>query len=114
MANAEDAVASLCGDPDRILLCLEDNEPYEWLDCKLNNICSSWAINQGLVPLAIKCGDLGLPGLHCTLQYFIDCELASETLLETQIRVLLNKVERLYVTSHSTTLYPSNPVFQVT
>ena len=83
LANAGDAVASLCGDPEAILFCLEDDEPYVWLDHKLNNICSSWAINQGLVPLAMKCGDLGLLGLCCTLQYFIDHELASETLLET-------------------------------
>jgi len=78
-----------------ILFSLEDDEPYEWLDCKLNNICGSWAVNQGLVPLAIKCGDLSLPGLCSTLQFFIDHKLASEVLIETQLRILLNEAERM-------------------
>ena len=49
VAEAEDAVAALCGDPEAILLSLklEDEDPYEWLDRKLNNICGSWAGNQG-------------------------------------------------------------------
>ena len=62
MAEPEDAIAALCGDPEGILSTLEDEEPYEWLDKKLNNICGSWAVNHGYIPLAIKHGDLGL---HC-------------------------------------------------
>jgi len=85
VAKAEDAVAALCGDPEAILLSLklEDEDPYEWLNQKLNNICGSWAVNQGLVSLAIKCGNCGLLGLCHTLQFFIDHELASEAILKT-------------------------------
>src|SRR5258708_29935635 len=72
VAEPEDAIAALCGDPEGILSTLEDEEPYEWLDKKLNNICGSWAVNHGYIPLAIKHGDLGLLGLCHTLQFFID------------------------------------------
>ncbi len=95
VAKPEDAVAALCGNIEVILFSLEDDEPYEWLDHKLNNICGSWAVNQGLVPLAIKHGDLSLPGLCSTLQFFINRKLASEVLIETQLRILLNEVERM-------------------
>ena len=83
VAEPEDAMAALCGDPEVILSNLEDKEPDEWLDQKLNNICGTWAVNHGHVPLAIKCRNLGLPGLCHTLQFFIDCKLASEAILET-------------------------------
>ena len=81
MAKAKDTVAVLCSDPEAILSCLEDKEPYKWLDKKLKNICGSWGVNNGCVPLAIKCGELGLLGLCHTLQFFIDCKLASEAIL---------------------------------
>ena len=48
VAEVEDPVAVLCGDPDAIISCLDDKDPYEWLDQKLNNICGTWAISQGL------------------------------------------------------------------
>jgi hypothetical protein len=99
VAKAEDAVAALCGDPEAILHNLEDEEPYEWLDRKLNNICGSWAVSRGLVQQAIKRGDLGLPGLCCTLQLFIDRKLASEAILETRLEILINEAEKMYVTS---------------
>ncbi len=95
VAKPEDAVAALCGNIEVILFSLEDDEPYEWLDHKLNNICGSWVVNQGLVPLAIKHGDLSLPGLCSTLQFFINHKLASKVLIETQLRILLNEVERM-------------------
>ena len=101
VAKVEDPVAVLCGDPNTIISCLDDDKPYEWLDKKLNNVCSTWAINQGLLPLAIKCGNLGLPGLCRTLQAFIDCKLIPETLLEMQLEILLNEAEKMYITSQS-------------
>ena len=41
VAKVEDPVAVLCGDPDTIISCLDDDEPYEWLDKKLNNVCGT-------------------------------------------------------------------------
>ena len=95
IAKPKDAVAALCGDPKAIVWSLEDDKPYEWLDHKLNNICGSWAVNQGLVPLAIKCSDLGFLGLCHTLQFFVDRKFAPEALLETQMRILLDEVEKM-------------------
>ena len=92
VAKPEDTVAALCGDIEGILFSLEDDEPYEWLDHK---ICGSWAVNQGLVPLAIKRGNLSLPGLCSTLQFFINHKLVSEVLIETRLRILLNEAERM-------------------
>ena len=47
VAEVEDPVAVLCRDPNAIISCLDDEDPYEWLNQKLNNICSAWAISQG-------------------------------------------------------------------
>ncbi len=41
VAEVEDPVAALCGNPDTIILCLDDDDPYKWLDWKLNNICGT-------------------------------------------------------------------------
>ena len=93
-----DCVAALAGDPREIVAIRQmedlDEDPYKWLDKVLNSICGKFVKQNGILPLAMRQGPMGLPGLCTTLQYFIDNGLTSDSILETCINNLIGEVKK--------------------
>src|SRR5260370_6498476 len=67
LAAPSDSIAMLTGNPEEIvsnwLLEDPDEDPYGWLDKSLNGLCSKYAKEEGLLPLAIWRGRMGFTGL---------------------------------------------------
>jgi len=59
-----------------------------------------WTRHTMTLPLAIRWGPMGLPGLCIMLQYFIDKKFASEDILEKCINNLIDEAKKLYFSAN--------------
>ncbi|KAF8331049.1 uncharacterized protein EI90DRAFT_3199739 [Cantharellus anzutake] len=112
LAAPSDPIAALTGDPKEIVATRKLEEPdedvYEWLDKKLNNICGEYAKRNGTLASAIRRGPMGLPGLCATLQYFTNNKFASEEILEIRINNLIEEAKKIIpLESHPASTRPS-------
>ncbi len=104
LAAPSDPITTLTGDPKDLVAIQQleepDEHPYEWLDKALNNVCGEYVKQNGMLPLAIRRGPMGLPGLCMMLQYFIDKKFASEDILEKCINNLIDEAKKLYISAN--------------